>query len=556
MHNLPSKIRGLGILSLIVGGLLLTSSSVFLFAVTHEIEIQPISFNNEGITIAGLLYHPSNDPQGVVIVIHGYGGRKESLLSLSLALAQQNYLVLGIDLRNHGDSGGAFDLGLAESRDVSKAIDFLETHGYLSEGTFLALFGISFGGSVAIIAGASDPRVSAVVTVATIGNLSRWLEEGGNMPALNRIAYLTATTESFSSLDVRSAVNYAANVSSLLIIHGRLDDLVPVEHAYDLVSVAPQAKLEIVNNADHAVPAPFVINTSLTWFNSTSQGGDYSRSYIIDVLINLSWLAEWLGMFFLLGGIFLFTGSYFKLKSFSNNKRNESVNQSEKVSPVFLIALAIIGYITINFVIESSQSSPDLVIVALLSRFILLCPFLIYFISLLYSTFTQNQLSNLTINIQFSREVIYELLIYAGVFFSAWFLYSLFHVVLLLPFSSLISFLNSPILPIIAWAALFDEFWFRWFIQGKLSAINSHPLKIGISASLYVLTKTSYTIFIMTFWRLPLGLWIPAVTVLFIFVGLSTSILYEYTNGLKTSSAHAITILTLMLASTRSSLFI
>ncbi|MFX0062079.1 MAG: alpha/beta hydrolase [Candidatus Hermodarchaeota archaeon] len=544
----------MGILSLIVGGLLLTSSSIFLFVVTHEIEIQPISFDNEGITIAGLLYHPSNDPQGVVIVIHGYGGRKESLLSLSLALAEQNYLVLGIDLRNHGDSGGAFDLGLAESRDVSKAIDFLEMHGYLPEGTFLALFGISFGGSVGIIAGASDPRVSAVVTVATIGNLSRWLEEGGNMPALNRIAYLTATAESFSSLDVRSAVNYAANVSSLLIIHGSVDDLVPVQHAYDLASVAPQARLEIVNDADHAVPAPFVINTSLTWFNNTNQGGDYSRSYIIDVLINLAWLAEWLGMFFLLGGIFLFTGSYFKLKSSSNNKQNVSTNRSGKVSPILLIALAIIGYTTINFVIEASQSSPDLVIVALVSRFILLCPFLIYFSYVLYFSYSQGQLTNL--NIRLSRELIYEVLVYAGVFFSAWFLYSLFHVILLLPFSSLISFLTSPILLIIAWAALFDEFWFRWFIQGKLSTINSPTLKVGISASLYVLTKTSYTVLIMTFWRLPLGLWIPAVTILFVFVGLSTSILYEYTNGLKTSSAHAITILTLMLASTRSSLFI
>ncbi|MFX1535521.1 MAG: alpha/beta hydrolase [Promethearchaeota archaeon] len=546
----------MGILSLIVGGLLLTSSSVFLFAVTHEIEIQPISFDNEGITIAGLLYHPSDEPQGVVIVIHGYGGRKESLLSLSLALVQQNYLVLGIDLRNHGDSGGAFDLGLAESRDVSKAIDFLETHGYLPEGTFLALFGISFGGSVGIIAGASDSRVSAVVTVATIGNLSRWLEEGGNMPALNRIAYLKATTESLSSLDTRSAVNYAANVSSLLIIHGRLDDLVPVQHAYDLVGVAPQAKLEIVDDADHAVPASFVIYTSLTWFNNTNQGGDYSRSYVIGVLINLAWFAEWLGMFFLLGGIFLFTGSYFKLKRSSDNKRNGSANKSEKVSPVLLIALALISYITINFVIEASHPSPDLVVVALVSRFILLCPFLIYFIYTLYFTYSRGKLSNLSNYLQLPRELIYEYLVYAGVFFSAWFLYSLFHVILLLPFSTLVSFLNSPILLIVAWAALFDEFLFRWFIQGKLSTINSPTLKIGISASLYVLTKISYTVLIMTFWGLPLGLWIPAVTVLFIFVGLSTSILYEYTNGLKTSSAYAITILTLMLASTRSSLFI
>ncbi|MFX0093287.1 MAG: type II CAAX prenyl endopeptidase Rce1 family protein, partial [Candidatus Hodarchaeota archaeon] len=184
------------------------------------------------------------------------------------------------------------------------------------------------------------------------------------------------------------------------------------------------------------------------------------------------------------------------------------------------------------------------------------CPILIYIAHKLYSNYSQYQTKDLFKLTQLSRREVYEVLAYAGVFIGAWTLYGLLHGLILLPFSEFFSLLDSPILFIIAWGAVIDEIWFRWLFQGRLLSLTYSPtLRIGISASLFVVVKTSFAVLIMTFWGLPIAHWLPAVVVLFIVIGLSTGILYEYTNGLKTSSALSITTLTLMFASIGSTIF-
>ena len=87
--------------------------------------------NDQGEQLSGLLLTPNEVPLGnatAVIVTHDLGGNKEQLNRLSFELARQGFVVLALDLRDHGRSKGQTtfnDYYSGEAYDIIAAYEFL-----------------------------------------------------------------------------------------------------------------------------------------------------------------------------------------------------------------------------------------------------------------------------------------------------------------------------------------------------------------------------------------------------------------------------------------------
>ncbi|MCF7750803.1 alpha/beta hydrolase [Bacillus subtilis subsp. subtilis] len=138
-----------------------------------EVNIHPVSYPLDGITIAANVYTPANyDPARkypTVVVAHPNGGVKEQVAGLyAQRLAEQGYITIAADAAYQGASGG-------EPRNVDRpALRIEDIHGmadYITrfpgvDSTRLGLLGICGGGGYALAAAQTDKRFKAVATLS------------------------------------------------------------------------------------------------------------------------------------------------------------------------------------------------------------------------------------------------------------------------------------------------------------------------------------------------------------------------------------------------------
>jgi pimeloyl-ACP methyl ester carboxylesterase len=94
-----------------------------------------------------------------VLIVPGYGSRKENHRDFGEALRAAGMAAAAVDLRGHGETGGALDGGVLD--DVAACLDDLAAAGHAP----LGIRGSSMGGMLALHAAARDPRVRAVVAI-------------------------------------------------------------------------------------------------------------------------------------------------------------------------------------------------------------------------------------------------------------------------------------------------------------------------------------------------------------------------------------------------------
>ena len=114
--------------------------------------------NNEGDTLAALVLKPEVvPPEGApaVIVVHDLTGHKEQLNRLSFELARHGFIVMALDLRDHGRSGGNTTFGnyyMGEAYDIVAAYDYLLAKVDGVDPSRISMVGDGFGGAQAIMA--------------------------------------------------------------------------------------------------------------------------------------------------------------------------------------------------------------------------------------------------------------------------------------------------------------------------------------------------------------------------------------------------------------------
>jgi len=126
--------------------------------------LSEVSFNGrDNVTLRGWFAPPRNG--AVLILVHGLGGNRASLLPEAEVFARHGYGILLFDSRAHGESGGdVATWGSTEAFDIAEAIRFVRTKPQVAQ---VALLGFSVGASAVARAAANDKTVDAVILYAT-----------------------------------------------------------------------------------------------------------------------------------------------------------------------------------------------------------------------------------------------------------------------------------------------------------------------------------------------------------------------------------------------------
>ena len=197
---------------------------------------------------------PARDgrPGPGVALVHGWESARDRTLPNAVFLHAAGFHCLTIDVRGHGAnppetlpiSAGEFGL------DALATFDALVARPEVTVG---ALVGHSMGAIGAILAGAADPRVAAVV--ATSGpadplRLTRQTFRLANLPIPDVIAYPLAwlTTRVYLAPrghrvpEISATAAVARYQGPILLAHGEDDSVVPATHLQRLVTAARSAR--------------------------------------------------------------------------------------------------------------------------------------------------------------------------------------------------------------------------------------------------------------------------------------------------------------------------
>ena len=143
--------------------------------------MEKVTFTSEGTACAAFLGIPpgaAGKRNPAVVLGHGFGIRKESLIDEAEYLTAAGFVTLAIDYRTFGESGGEprgtlFPHNLVE--DFRNAITWLQLRDDVDPDR-IGIWGASFGGGIVLMTAALDRRVKAVVAMAPIINGRRWLD--------------------------------------------------------------------------------------------------------------------------------------------------------------------------------------------------------------------------------------------------------------------------------------------------------------------------------------------------------------------------------------------
>ncbi|HMC03977.1 MAG TPA: alpha/beta fold hydrolase, partial [Actinomycetota bacterium] len=148
----------------------------------HLIDVVDGPAGDQHIAIDTTLYIPSGVDAGhlapAIIGAHGFGQDKHALASDAAFLARRGYVVLLYSARGFGNSTGRIGLDSPdyEVKDVRQLVDWLGGRPEVrrdATGPLVGMFGESYGGGMALMAAAYDPRIRVVVPIVTWNSLVR-----------------------------------------------------------------------------------------------------------------------------------------------------------------------------------------------------------------------------------------------------------------------------------------------------------------------------------------------------------------------------------------------
>jgi len=119
----------------------------------------------DGLTLVGTFTPaPESGAAPAALLLHMLSSRKEAWSPLMPALQEAGYAVLAIDMRGHGETGGALDWPAAE-QDVHLWIDWLRAQPGV-DAERVSLVGASIGSNLALRGMAHDPGVLTAVALS------------------------------------------------------------------------------------------------------------------------------------------------------------------------------------------------------------------------------------------------------------------------------------------------------------------------------------------------------------------------------------------------------
>jgi pimeloyl-ACP methyl ester carboxylesterase len=219
----------------------------------HTLGLQTVEFSaSNGATIRGW-YIPSLNGSGVILC-HGSGSNRTSMLPHARALAQRGLGVLMIDWPGQGESDGVMRMGEPERQALHAAIDFMSRRGDVEPERIGAL-GFSLGSYIVAQISALDGRVASVVLEGAFGDAKEQTgAQFANGGRLSSWAASLADRHAGFASEVLRPIDLVGRIAPrpLLVVAGDRDQDVPLELSRRVVTAAgPPALLWIIRGAGH-----------------------------------------------------------------------------------------------------------------------------------------------------------------------------------------------------------------------------------------------------------------------------------------------------------------
>lgn len=228
----------------------------------YGLKTQPLAFTGaDGVPTAGWYIAPPASPAPGILLLHGYSGRRDRMLSTARFLHDAGFGISMMDLRHHGDAGdGAVTFGIREAESVMPYLTDLAGRPEHA-GKSIGILGCSLGAVTALKVASLDRRVAAVVADSPFDSLvtqSRWVLEH-RLPRVV-VPYCWVFTVLAGSLVTGIAPwewevgDWVATLPPrpVLFIHGVADARIPVECSVRLLQRAgPHAESWLVEGAGH-----------------------------------------------------------------------------------------------------------------------------------------------------------------------------------------------------------------------------------------------------------------------------------------------------------------
>jgi len=209
----------------------------------------------DGATMVGTLRHPHGlHSPALVLLLAGLDSTKEEFFYWENVFLKRGLATFSLDGPGQGECGYNSSIRPDYEAAVSAVLDVLTQRSDL-DSSRVGLAGVSLGGYYAPRAAAFEPRVKAAV-----GNCGPWNfgECWDSLPSLTRAAFRyhsgAVDEEDARQLAYRLNLDGAAQKikQPLLIIHGKLDRLIPWEQAQKIVdAVGKNAELAMFENGNH-----------------------------------------------------------------------------------------------------------------------------------------------------------------------------------------------------------------------------------------------------------------------------------------------------------------
>ncbi len=196
-----------------------------------------------------------DDPDGpILVLVHGWGDSRIGALPRLEAVAPNVSRVVALDLPGHGEAPGWCALGTLEVDDLHALVDQLALPRER-----LVLMGWSMGAGIAIEVGARTPGMRGVIAEAPY-RLAR--TPARNVLRQARLPWRLNLTPAFWLLNavlrgrLRDArfdrARHARQLRCpLLVLHGELDEVCPIDDGRDIAQAAPQGTLSPIALGDH-----------------------------------------------------------------------------------------------------------------------------------------------------------------------------------------------------------------------------------------------------------------------------------------------------------------
>ena len=206
-------------------------------------------------------YLPAQNSEQVIVMVHGGEQHRADpsvkMLDIASGLLEHGYNVLMFDLRGRGESdGNRMSAGYFEKRDLLGAVDYMKGRGL----ECIGVLGFSMGAATALIGAAQSSEINAVVADSSFADLKDMMEPEFSkrtkfpkffLPPLLFMVKIMYGVD-FGAIKPVELVSEIAP-RPVFFIHGKLDEIVPLGHAYRLqqASQNPQNQLWVVPQAGH-----------------------------------------------------------------------------------------------------------------------------------------------------------------------------------------------------------------------------------------------------------------------------------------------------------------